>query len=252
MTRASAYIHRERLCVIGVTEHRLGPIPFGVSVKLDSPEAEGPVDLNKEPSGVLKKALDEAEVLIREKLQEGSLELAAENLVLRSRQGDQNAMATLSAVRINAKKGVPKAQHALTVIKRFIKDNPSKQPPTVFGLDAALHEADNPYAICAAIVCFGPLDACKLLYRLIEMGDLESKLEGLTNTYMDDLQVMFKQGFILSDRPAKFFNRKFRRREYYYAGLTGLLCGRALAIQKIREGGPISKLSKVAGWELGE
>jgi hypothetical protein len=251
MTRASAYIHRERLCIIGVTDHKLGPIPFGVSVKLDNPETEGPVDLTKEPSPVLKKALDEAEVLIREKLNEGSLQLAAENLVLRSRQGDQNAMAMLAAVKSNAKRGNPKAQKALTVIKRYIKRNPAEEAAS-FGLDEALHEADNPYAICAAIVCFGPTDSIKLLARLLDMTELEEKIQSLCDTYSPELQGNFKEGFNLSNRGQRFFNRTFRRKDEYYAGLTGLLCGRALAIQKIRAGGPISKLSRLAGWELGE
>lgn len=251
MTRASAYIHRERLCVIGVTDHKLGPIPFGVSVKLDNPEQEGPVDITKEPSAVVKKALDEAELLIKEKVQEGSLQLAAENLVLRSRQGDQNAMATLAAVKANAKRGSPKAQKALSVIKRYIKKNPNEEPSS-FGLDEALHEADNPYAICAAIVCFGPLDFSKLMFRLLEMGDLTERLREIPLTYNDDAQGWFKRGYSLSDRPQAFLNQSFHTREHYCASFVGFMCGRALAIQKIRTGAPISKLSRLAGWELGE
>lgn len=49
---------------------------------------------------------------------------AAANLVIRSRQGDQNAVAMIAMVRENANRGVKKAQDTYRLIESYVKSHP--------------------------------------------------------------------------------------------------------------------------------
>ncbi len=63
---------------------------------------------------------------------------AAENLVLRSRQGDQNAMAIIAMVAENAKKGNRKAVSAFNLIQSYISRNPV-EPESTMGVEHERH-----------------------------------------------------------------------------------------------------------------
>src|SRR4051812_32654626 len=62
-----------------------------------------------------------------------TLQLAAESLVLRARQGDQNAMGMIAQVREQASRGVQKCKESLAAIAAYIKANPLKEDSYNFG-----------------------------------------------------------------------------------------------------------------------
>jgi len=125
MVKASAYIKDGRLIILGVAQVKAGAVPF--SYDAPAPGAsDGPVDMGAD-NGPLEPLLAEAELSIKKKIQRGIVKVGAENLVLRARQGDQNAMAMIIAVRQNARRGSPKARAAFIAIREYIEDHPVSQ-----------------------------------------------------------------------------------------------------------------------------
>jgi len=124
MIKASAYVKQGRLIIIGVAQLRIGPVPFTYDCVVPEGTPEGPLDLNQKGSETLEQCLTDAEKGIRKRIQKGAIKVGAENLVLRARQGDQNALAMLMAIRKNAKAKVPKALVAFKAVKEYIEDHP--------------------------------------------------------------------------------------------------------------------------------
>ena len=135
MVKASAYVKDGRLVVLGVAQLRVGPVPFSYDCPVPDGTPEGPLDMNAKGSEPLEECLTKAEVAIKKRIQKGAIKVGAENLVLRSRQGDQNAMAMLIAVRKSARQGSPKARVALKVIREYIEDHPPTET-CEFGYEA--------------------------------------------------------------------------------------------------------------------
>jgi hypothetical protein len=129
--QATAYIRQRRLCVVGVEETDLGPVPFAVSVPVEWAE-EGPVDFGTEIPEPIAVALDGAQATIDSTIDEGRQKLAVENLVLRARQWDQNALAMLHGIREGATRGDPRAKQSFAYARAFIKRHPPKKT-VVFG-----------------------------------------------------------------------------------------------------------------------
>lgn len=131
--RATAYILQGRLCVVGVAETKLGPVPFAVSVPVEWP-TEGPVDVSGEIPEPISSALTAARPVIKANVDEGRQRLTVENLVLRARQWDQNALAMLGGIRERAEGGDERAILSMRYCREFIRRNPPNKN-VVFGVE---------------------------------------------------------------------------------------------------------------------
>ena len=90
-------------------------------------------------------------------------EAAAAELVERSRQGDQNATAMLTAIGVNAKKGIPRAISAKKAVVAYIAKAPAKNPVS-FGAEMALECEYDIAAQAMQAECFG-VDYCEGVKR---------------------------------------------------------------------------------------
>jgi uncharacterized protein with GYD domain len=126
--QATAYCKDNRLCVVGVHESELGHVPFGTSVSIDGQVPDGPVDLSKELSPLVKRALSKVDRPIASQVETTMMQMGAEDLVIRSRAGDQVATAQIQVIGQNAKKKVPRAVKSSRMIADYIKANPVDGP----------------------------------------------------------------------------------------------------------------------------
>ena len=122
----TTYVENNRLYVIGMAPTPLGPVPFSYHANIEGDVPDGPIAPGSEDSNpLIKQALEVSTGPIMNKINEEQLKLAAENLVIRSRQGDENAMALIVGVRkAAANKGNRKAQMAYALLQEYIKRNP--------------------------------------------------------------------------------------------------------------------------------
>lgn len=233
---------------MGVDDSQMGPVPFAVAVSVEGEAPEGPVDLNETPSNVAD-ALLAARQNIKGELTKGRIKLIAESLVLRARQGDQNAMAMMAAVRTNAAKGNERAKFTLQLMKGFARH---RKPDVSFGLDQL--KSENPYERNAAIVAYGPTLELDKLYLMLANGpDLKVARDEICRAIEPSLQGSFVIAYKLCRDPTKLtrVSKAFSREERDVARV-GFIVGRAHILQSVRNGGKISLLSEPAGWELGE
>ena len=133
----STYVENNRLYVLGMAPTPLGPVPFSYHANIDGDVPDGPIAPGSEDSNpLIKQAFEASSEPIMNKINEEQLKLAAENLVIRSRQGDENAMALIVGVRkAAANKGNQKAQMAYALLQDYIKRNPhdSRLNPRIGG-----------------------------------------------------------------------------------------------------------------------
>ncbi len=153
---ASAFVRKGRLCVIGVAETDYGPVPFSFSESVTS-APEGPVDFGGD---LAESSQDRARFnrkKTKAKVDIAQVRLAVESVVLRARQGDQNAMALLRQVAINAKRGFHRAKFALKIATDYIKKHPIGTGPS-FGVEVErmLRKARSPEARSATVVALVP------------------------------------------------------------------------------------------------
>lgn len=245
--QASAYVKQGRLIVIGVAQLKIGPVPFTYDCPVPEGTPEGPLDMNGDHGEALEECLATAETAIHRKIKEGAVKVGAENLVLRARQGDQNAMAMLMAVRDSAKKGVPKAKVALKAIKEYIEDHPPTEE-CQFGSETqknvttalAQHvENDNPLHYAIGVITLLPYAEVDRAAVLIANGPLitSNLLQLICSSLSEREQVLFYKGYQNSGSSAKaaMFGRIFRKARELQAGRKG----------------EFAKHSKLIAYELG-
>ena len=243
MVQASAYVKQGRLIVIGVAQLKVGPVPFTYDCQVPEGTPEGPIDINDE-NPALEECLTEAEQAIKKRIGIGALKVGAENLVLRARQGDQNAMAMLIAVRKNAKDGVPKARAAMRAIKEYIEDHPPTES-CQFGHEAkrevatalAKHvENDNPTHYAMAVLTLLPHIDERQAYVLVANGPLVTNnlLELVSSGLTDRQKTQFIAGFKGKPIPSK-------------ANQLGEVFRKARELQAARRG----QFDEVIAYELG-
>ena len=126
---------------MGLAQLKVGPVPFTYDCPAPDGSTDGPIDMNAEHSKELEECLTKAEHAIQQKIAFGTLKIRAENLVLRSRNGDQNAIAMIIAIRRNAKQGNKKAVMGMRAIMQYIEDHPPTKTCT-FG-EESQHEVAN-------------------------------------------------------------------------------------------------------------
>lgn len=123
MIKANAYISKKTLCVLGIAETKLGPIPFSHREPCDA--EDGAVDFGDEKlSEAVVKAITNSQDKIMKQITRDKMTLAAEDLVLRSRSGDQIATSQIVIIGQNSRGGNKRARYAGTLIKDYIKKNP--------------------------------------------------------------------------------------------------------------------------------
>src|SRR5688572_17997166 len=122
--KARAYVKGNRLYILGLSQGPMGAVPFIHHVALSEAAPDGIVNIDTAPSSV-QKALDESDGPVAEIIELEQMKLAAESLVSRARNGDQNAMGLIATVAEEAKQpNNQRAQLAFTLLEDFITKNP--------------------------------------------------------------------------------------------------------------------------------
>jgi hypothetical protein len=104
-------------------------------------------------------------------------EAAAAQLVERSRQGDQNATAMLTAIGVNAKKGVPRAISAKKAVLAYMASHPAKNPVS-FGAELAAERETDLLVQELQADCFG-VDYCEGVKRHVPNLALQSPTKAI-------------------------------------------------------------------------
>ena len=127
MLHANAYVKNNKLYVLGICNTDYGPIPFAHVESCE--EKDGPVNFSGEISPGLSNAIDKSQGSIMKQIEHEKMKLTAEELVLASRAGDQVATSHIIMIGENARKGSKRAQYSTKLLKEAIK----KFPVTTFG-----------------------------------------------------------------------------------------------------------------------
>ncbi len=271
-TNQSAYVKDGRLIIIGVTESPIGVIPFSYHAKLSGDVPDGPVSMERAEHPAVQQALVGAEGPIAQKINNDTLKLAAENLVERSRQGDQNATGMIVMIRKSVKKGSAKASAAFKAVQDYIKEHPigpmklvsihgEQKESTSQALVKRTAQATDSVQYAAQIAAYVPaigadIDACYLASVILANGREISKadVENIASTYAKEAKQNFWYGF----KRALFSNEILVRAskiddESRKAMQVGYTISLAQRLQYIRRPNtPIAAYSLEAAWELGE
>lgn len=245
--KASAYVKNGRLVILGLAQLKVGPVPFTYDCPVPEGTPEGPLDINAQGNEALEECLAKAENVIHQKIQHGALKIRAENLVLRSRNGDQNAIAMIIAIRKNAKQGNQKAIVGMRAIMQYIEDHPPTKTCTFAGESQhevitalANHvENDNPEHYSLAVNTYLPHTSPQCAAILIANGPLVSNdlLKFVSSNFSERELNQFKQGLAGEVSAAR-------------CNIMGNIFRKAREIQAIRRG-QFQFLDPVVRFELG-
>jgi len=255
-TTGTAYIKDGRFFIVGVSRSRLGTVPYAVSVAVqDQTEPDGPVNVAGDMSDGLLDAMKRARREVKKELTRSRLKLAAETLVLRSRSGDQNAMAMIGAIRNSARKGVKRARLTFRILREYIKTNPAgksdfgkeskpREPLQVLlnraadtfeesiAIVSSSHESSDPYCAAIMVANRGPVAArLSQVTKMIPNGSAASFTNGYKRSAtrdLSDIQTKDSQAFQI-----------------------GYIMGLALRLEMARKG-KCNALCPMAAWELGQ
>ncbi len=120
---ASAHVKNKNLYIMGLYKTPKGVIPFSHVCQCEA--EDGPVNFSEDINPEIQAAIDNSQKQILTKIGSEKIRLAAEELVDRTRAGDQNAAAMMVMVKKNAEKGYPRAQLSLTLMTEYAKQKPS-------------------------------------------------------------------------------------------------------------------------------
>lgn len=249
-SQISSYVKHGNLYIFGLINSKFGYVPFTYRCKTPDDVRDGPVNFGSEG---LPKSFDD----ISEKIQKGVIKeidsniikLGAESLVIRGRNGDQNALAILMHIRENALKGDVKAKKGLRAVKLYIKENPNNNDSfsgdslIVKELPKHLNSDTDRYSSSTAL--FGPVSISFSTPENIAVifcnGTKITKFK--IQSLIEKLNPSYRRSFI------KGLNNKGNRSP---ANMLGRIIRYAKSVQMVRSGAPIKVLSKTASWELGE
>lgn len=274
---ASAYIQENRLCILGVCQAgKHGPIPFSYScVVEDEMIADGPLSLESAQfSPGVEKALAQSQQAVINSITREKMKRAAQHLVERARLGDQVAMATILEVGKAARSGIERAQLSYRMLKRYIETHPARE--NTFGEEIVLaqqnralvhtlstsieHASPVQYvsAVTALVPSVGFDSLAKASVTLANGPDIASSsseyLAAVEASFPDDERKAFEFGLKNSSCLSKILECSKRVSDKENKALQiGYSMGVARRIQAVRhENVPISVLSGMAAWELGE
>lgn len=258
-THFSAFVKDNRLYLMGMAETSAGSVPFTHHERLGEPVPDGPINLTEPPPPV-QACLERIEKPLMQYLLRQQMVLGAENLVERSRVGDQNAMAIMAGVRKRAYQGNPRARAAFRMLQAYIEANPVQGGAARFPgarrpfklLEATLQKGPEEYALgVSALVPLldDPMKAaCKLSHgRPIDSAVLTQVLAMLPETD-EGKENAFKAGYFGKRTEVESMTDLGRR-----VAAVGLALSWAKRLQEVRKPEtPIRYFSKVCAWELGE
>lgn len=242
-TQYTCYVQNGVLCCVSILPTEWGIVPLMSSIQLKGSYPDGPVGEGQSPE--LDSAIAESKKRLMGSSRDETQKLAAEALVIRARCGDQNAMAIIGLVSLNARKGMARAQTAFKALQSFIEKNPP-QVDTVSGEPAGYLSTIGANSINRAAVKLanGP---------------------ALTNQRVGDMVAIFggpgsKKRRVLFHGISRFGNEQDLRAlstrldESERALLDfGRSIGMARGVQSVRApNGRIANMSTDAAWELGE
>lgn len=248
---ASAYVKGGRLCILGVANTPMGPVPFAHHVEVGADMKDGPIDMD-DPN--VQSALDQSRGRIAGIIKTQQMRLAAGSLVERARVGDQNAMAMIREVGENSRRGNKRARIAFMCLSRYIELNPPGAPKRIPPLLRSLHRAtrtQNVDHFSSAVGAFaGSIDDPYTAALMVANAGKAQKqiVERVASRFEGD-QDAFDAGY-RSQAPMLALRHYRGARD---AVLAGHVMRTARVIQGVRSGQmPVSRLCPIAGWELGE
>lgn len=249
MIRAQGFVEKNKLIVLGVADFKNGPIPFRYSTDLENPVDDGPMDFGGELPAEIEAALAKGQEKIQSIIEAKKMKLAAAELVIRSRQGDQNAMAMLGAIRAQAKAGNERAKKAFQAVHDYIRNHPvtsgfagdiDKNLEKITALAKPNQESEILRSIGLQI--FAPSLPTEKAIVLVANGPVISKeyVEQVISPFPNQL---FLAG--IKQAKAKISNQPDFR--------AGQIIGRAKLLQDVRR--PLTSFRAVCpimAWELGK
>jgi hypothetical protein len=234
--RFCSFVQDNRLCTVGLVPSAYGAIPVVSTVRM-SGYPNGKAEMGADPK--LDRALQATMSKLISKGEIETIRSACADLVERSREGDQNAMAMLAMIRTNAKKGDKRARVSYGLAADYIKTHPSGSAANLNGepnMRAAVQLANGPSITKERVQDF----VASFGYghtRTKQKRHKQAMIHGIANFGAE----------VSPDIMAKL--------DRIEAGLVelGRTIGMAFAIQRVRQpSAPVSTYSEAASWELGE
>lgn len=274
---AQAYIQENRLCILGVCQtHKHGPIPFSYSCMIeDEMLTDGPLSLesNQFSPGV-EKALSISQQAVSRSITLEKMKRATQALVERARLGDQVAMATILEVGNAARKGGERAKAAYRMLKQYIDTHPAHE--NTFGEEIVLAQQNRAlvHTLSSAIEQSTPVQYVSAVMALVpsvgfdsldkasvtlangpDISSSESEyLTAVNESFPEEERKAFQFGLKNSSNLSKILAVAQKANDKENKALQiGYSMGVARRIQAVRhDNAPISVLSGMAAWELGE
>lgn len=237
---AKAYIEHGVLCVIGTHSTDQGEIPFSCMTPVEGECQEGPIDVGSELPENITQALDKIHDTAMSKVNEEKMKLAVRDVVLRARVNDQNAIATI----VECKKAAPYSEQARRMVKLlalFIRNNPvgkstiGNEAVTQRQLTTSIKTAlTAPSAMHygVAVVALVPSSRTNPVILLANGPELDAEHFNMILAALPE-----------EERPTVIDG----------TCKLGYTIAQARRIQAVRNGSaPVSSISQMAGYELGE
>lgn len=237
---ASAYIENGVLCVVGTHDCGYGEIPFSCTAEIQGEcPADGPVDVGSELPANVEQALTQIHDTVMNNVSEKKMQLAVRDIVLRARVHDQNAIATIVENKIRAHQGIPQARKMRGLLERYVQNNPVNKPS--IGNDAIV-QRQLTTSLQTAITAPSTLHYATAVAALVPSSKSNPIILLANGPELDDTRV----NSIIMSLPET-------ERQGFPTSKLGYCVAQARRIQSVREGhAPISSISRMAGWELGE
>lgn len=268
----SGYVHKDRLCLIGVVNTSNGIIPFAHHCQLEESVPDGPVNIGSdELPAVIAKAVDNSTHAIQTRIDKERLKLVIENLVERARLCDQNAVAILVQIRENAKKGIPRALDAYAACRKYIKLHPVTDKSFFAGEPAPALEMPSPIRLLSTNLAKSPNENHYAAIVAAFVPNTGTSIQSVENT-----ATVLANGPVITEEMIKRIVGMIDKKEIFFIGLTcdedkakelavkvspdgrkalqlGYAVGLARKLQDLRNPDSlISNFSKDIAWELGE
>ncbi len=237
---ASAYIENGILCVVGTHDTGYGEIPFSCTAQVEGEcPPDGFIDVGAQLPDNVEFALDQIQKTVMNNVSEKKMQLAVRDVVLRARVGDQNAIATIVETRKAAARS-PQAQRMVALLQLFIKNNPATGRLNVG--NEAIVQRQLVTTTQTALAAPSPLHYGASVAALIPGAKGNPIIVLANGPELDDTRV----NMIIQAMPEP-------ERAGFSTSKIGYCVMQARRIQSVRSGhAPISSISKMAGWELGE
>lgn len=255
LVSASLFVQHGLLTAVGCYPTPHGHVPFVVSVPVEA--EDGYLDIGSEISHEVGEALDELSRKVKVGMASERDKKFVEELVIRGRENDQNALAEIEECGVAAKKGSKRARYMFGLIVRFMEDNPvgGKRRRWAFWQRARVNgEPEKPVVTTQKYLAkaFGApaITAAAIASWSTKMPE-QAAIALLANGYWLDANALRAVAQALPTKEERMLFAQGMRGMHNGSKL-GRIVGTARKIQIVRQGGPIAMLSRMAAQELGE